>query len=113
MIPIALPQKDAILTGLAVAAVVAGIHAFAVPNTASIRGAAPANPAIKHAAVGADGIAIAVVVGVSLLAHDSTVFVIGGVVVIALSAMTQIANATDPQTGSIPVGTSTTTQPGA
>jgi hypothetical protein len=109
----ALPQKDAILTGLAVAAVVAGIHAFAVPNNASVRGAQQANAAITHAGVGADGVAIAVVIGVSLLAHDSTVFVIGGVVVIALSAMTQIANATNPVTGSIPVGTSTTPQPGA
>ena len=109
----ALPQKDAILTGLAVAAVVAGIHAFAVPNNASVRASNPANKSITHAGVGADGVAIAVVVGVSLLAHDSTVFVIGGVVVIALSAMTQIANATDPQSGAIPVGTSTTPQPGA
>lgn len=96
-----LKQEDALLTGLAVAAVVAGIHAVGVPNVASVRASAPGNKHLEASRKSTSWTAAIVVVGAALLARDPTVFVIGGTVVIALDFAQRIANNTDNQSGKI------------
>lgn len=99
-----LKQEDALLTGLGVAAVVGAIYAVHIPTVAATRASAAGNMHLDSARKSADWIAAGVVVGASLLAKDPTVFVIGGVVVIALSFAHRIANATDHQSGQVPTG---------
>jgi 4-amino-4-deoxy-L-arabinose transferase-like glycosyltransferase len=101
-----LKQEDALLTGLGVAAVVGAIYAVHVPTVAASRASAPGNMHIESARKSADWIAAGVVVGAALLAKDPTVFVIGGVVVIALSFAHRIANVTSNQTGQVPSASS-------
>jgi len=96
--------EDGLLTGLAVAAVVAGIHAVGVPNVAAVRASAPGNQHLDSARKGTTLTAIIVVVGASLVAKDPTVFVIGGVVVIALDMAQRLANSTDNQSGKLVTG---------
>jgi 4-amino-4-deoxy-L-arabinose transferase-like glycosyltransferase len=101
-----LKQEDALLTGLAVAAVVGGIYAVHVPTVAASRASAPGNMHIEASRKSATWTAAVVVVGASLLAKDPTVFVIGGVVVIALDFAHRYANAVNNQTGQVPSASS-------
>ena len=96
-----LKQEDARLTGLAVAAVDGGIYAVHVPTVAAARASAAGNKHIEASRKSATWTAAVVVVGASALAKDPTVFVIGGVVVIALDFAHRIANATDRQSGQV------------
>jgi len=96
-----LKQEDALLTGLAVAAVVGGIYAVSMPTVAASRASAAGNQHIEATRKSTTWTASIVVVGASLLAKDPTVFVIGGVVVIALDFAHRVANATDRQSGKI------------
>jgi hypothetical protein len=106
-----LKQEDALLTGLAVAAVVGGIYAAQMPTVAASRASAPGadgkgNMHVEGARKSATWTAAIVVVGASLIARDPTVFVIGGVVVIALDFAHRIANCTDNKTGKVPSASS-------
>jgi hypothetical protein len=96
-----LKQEDALLTGLGVAAVVGTIYAVHVPTTAAVRASAPNNMHAEASRKSASWTAAVVVVGASLLARDPTVFVIGGVVVIALDFAHRLANSTDNQSGQL------------
>jgi 4-amino-4-deoxy-L-arabinose transferase-like glycosyltransferase len=97
-----LKQEDALLTGLGVAAVVGAIYAVHLPTVAASRASSPGNTHLDTSRKSADWIAAGVVIGASLLAKDPTVFVIGGVVVIALSFAHRIANVTDQTSGQVP-----------
>lgn len=101
-----LKQEDAIVAGLAVSAVVIGIHSVQLPNKAAVGAAAPGNKHIEQARQSSTWIAAIVVVGASLLAKDPTVFVIGGTVVIALDFAQRYANNTDSRSGKIITGES-------
>lgn len=109
-----LKQEDALLTGLGVAAVVGAIYAVHAPTVAAVRASAPNNMHAEAVRKGATWTAAIVVVGSSLLAKDPTVFVIGGVVVIALDFAHRFANNTDNQSGQLVTVESAapTTQPG-
>lgn len=105
-----LKQEDALLTGLAVAAVVGGIYAVHLPTVASARASQPGNIHMNSGRSSATLTASIVVVGASLLAKDPTVFVIGGVLVIALDTAHRLANSTDNRNGKLPASD---TGPGA
>jgi hypothetical protein len=97
----ALKADSSILIGLATAAVVYGIYQINLPNTASIRASQSNNQSIESQRMAATWEAAAVVGGVSILAHDPTVFVIGGAVVILLDFTNRHANATNPVSGKV------------
>lgn len=99
---------DAIITGLAVAGVIAAINAVHMPTVASTRASAPNNQHIEAARQSNLYLGAAVVVGASLLARvsggsgfASTVFIIGGSAVVGLDIAHRLANATDNQSGKI------------
>jgi hypothetical protein len=100
---VALKQQDALITGLATAAIVIAVYQQHMPGVASEKASAPGNVHIGSARHSAALTAAAVVGGVSILAHDPTVFVIGGSVLIALDVAHRAANATDNQSGKIPM----------
>jgi hypothetical protein len=95
----ALKPEISLGVGLATATVVYGIYMNALPPVVDIR-ATPAND--QHVAgteKAAAWTAAAVVAGISLLAKDATVFIIGGSMVIALSWWNKHANAVNPEYG--------------
>ena len=99
---------DAIITGLAVAGVIAAINAVHMPTVASTRASAPGNQHIEAARQSSLYMGAAVVIGASLLARvgagggfASTVFIIGGAAVVGLDVAHRLGNATDNQSGKI------------
>jgi hypothetical protein len=108
--------SDALITGLAVAAVVGGIYAVHMPTVAGARASSPANQHLDSGRKSATWTAAAVVVGATVLGKvgvgngfASTVFIIGGTVVIALDFAHRLANQTDNTTGKLipPAGNAT------
>ncbi len=99
---------DAIITGLAVAGVIAAINAVHMPTVAGSRASAPHNQHIDAARTSSLYLGAAVVIGASLLARvgggpgfASTVFIIGGSAVVGLDVAHRLANATDNRSGKI------------
>lgn len=84
---------------LAVAALVGGIYANATPTLADIRGVEPGNPNVAASRKQAAWLAAAAVSGISLLAKDPTIFVMGGAMVIAFDWFHRHADRVDPTTG--------------
>lgn len=87
--------------GLATAAVVYGIYSNATPTIADIRVGPAQDNNIESARKMAAWTAAAVVGGISLIAKDPTVFIIGGTMVVALDWWTRHANAVNPDTGTV------------
>ncbi len=80
------------MAGLATAAMVYGTYTFSLPNGAAMHATDAQDLNIESAAV----------VGVvSLLAKDKTIFVLGGLMLIALDWHARIANAASPLTGKV------------
>lgn len=91
----ALKPEFSIPTGLAVAAVVFSIHQNATPPLADIQ-ALPAGTAdIDNSESKATWLSAGVVAGISLLAKDPTIFVIGSVATIGMAWMTRHASWTE------------------
>ena len=89
------------MAGLATAAMVYGTYTFSLPNGAAIS-ATDAQDLNIEAGRRKAAIQSAAVVGiVSLLAKDKTIFVLGGLMLIALDWHARIANAANPQTGKV------------
>jgi hypothetical protein len=108
----ALKQEDALLTGLATAAVVYAVYQTHLPTVAGVRASKPGNKAVEASRKQATVIAVGVVAGISLLARSPTVFVIGGAMVIGLDVVHRMANATDNTTGKVvDAGTDATAAP--
>jgi len=95
----ALPRATSIGTGLAVAGLVVALFMSNTPNLADIRVSNPADDDIDAAERATAWQAAAVVAGISLLAQDPTIFVIGGTTVIGMAWITRHANQVDPETG--------------
>jgi hypothetical protein len=86
-------------TGVAVGALVYGIYQNALPTVADIRSLDAQNTDLDKAERSATWLSAAVVAGVSLIARDPTVFIIGGTMTVALAWMHRHANAVNPLTG--------------
>ncbi len=85
--------------GLATAVVVYAIFQNATPSIADIRVADEQDPDIDSAERLASWTAAGAVAGISLIAKDPTVFVIGGSMVIVLAWWHRHANQVNPLTG--------------
>lgn len=94
-----LKPEVSITVGLAVGALVYGVYSNALPTVADIRVGQAADPDVAAAEQLAAWTSAAVVAGVSLIAKDPTVFIIGGSMVIALSWWHRHANHVNPLTG--------------
>jgi type IV secretory pathway TrbD component len=86
---------------LATSAMVVGIYYAALPTVADARAVGPDNPDLAKAERTALLLSVAAAAGVSLVSRDSTPFVFGGLVAVALSWWHRSANMTDPTTQTI------------
>ncbi len=87
-----LPREASLGVGLATAALVWGIYQTALPSIAEQRVSDPDDSDLHAAERGAMWTATAAVAAVSLLSKDTTVFVLGGAMVIAMSWWNRHAN---------------------
>jgi len=96
-----LDNDKSIMIGLATATVVYGIYQNALPNVADVRSLDARNRDVAGAERLATWTAAGVVAGISLIAKDPTVFIIGAATVTALSLWHKHANEVTPMTGRI------------
>jgi hypothetical protein len=94
-----LKPNESIMAGLAITALVYGVYSNATPTITEIRAAKPGDTDVEASRKMAAWTAGAVVAGVSLIAKDSTIFIIGGSAVIVVDWWHRHANAVDPRTG--------------
>lgn len=85
--------------GLAVAALVYGIHSNATPPLTDIRAAKPGDSTIDASRRFATWTSAAVVAGVSLIAKDPTIFILGGTMVVVMDWATRHGNLVSPLSG--------------
>lgn len=88
-----------VVAGLATASLVYAVYANATPSIADIRVAKPDDADIEASRKLAAWTSAAVVAGVSLIAKDGTIFVMGGAMVIVLDWWHRHANQVTPLTG--------------
>lgn len=98
---VALKIESSVLAGLATATVVYGVYQAALPSQADIRSLESNNADVMAAERTAEWASAGIVSGVSLIARDPTIFVIGGTVVVALAWMNRYANAVKPSIRSL------------
>lgn len=97
-----MPRKPEISLGLglATATLVWSLYNHGLPGQADIRVGEVGNETIETVRKQNTWLAAGAVAGISLLAKDPTVFIMGGAMVIALDWLTRINNFTNPVTGS-------------
>lgn len=94
-----LKPEGSLVASLATITAVYAIYQYGVPSIADVRTAAPGNGDIDSAERSAAWMAAGVVAGVSLLAKDPTIFILGGATIIGLSWWTRHANMVNPEIG--------------
>jgi hypothetical protein len=94
-----LKPESSLMVGLATATVVYGIYQSALPNLADVRSLDAKNGDVAASERLASWTAAGVVAGISLLAQDMTVFVIGSVMVTGMAWWHRHANEVSPLTG--------------
>ncbi len=99
-----LKPDASLLSGLAVGAVVFAIHSNFTPSNADMQGLPAGNKDVDRSERQATWLSAGVVAGISLLAKDPTIFVIGSVVTIAMAFTTRHAVWTDGVSGLIGAG---------
>lgn len=85
--------------GLATAAVVWAVYQNATPTIADIRSGPPGDDHIDSSRKSAAWMAAGVVAGISLIARDATIFVVGGATVVGVDWWTRHANEVNPDSG--------------
>ena len=93
-----LDKEKSIIVGLSVASIVYATYSKATPSVADMRVGAPGDGDIESSRKTAAWTSAAIVAGVSLLAKDPNIFVMGGAMIIGLDWITRHANQVDPQT---------------
>lgn len=97
----ALKKEAALITGLSVMAVVYAIHTNATPTQADIQ-ALPAGVAdIDMSERQATVMSVAVVSGISLLAQDPTIFVMGAIATVGMAVWTRHSNYKDGESQTV------------
>lgn len=96
-----LKPEGSLTLGVATAAMVYGVYSFSLPNTATMHSTEANDRNIESARKKAAWTSAAVVGAVSLMTKDKTIFVLGGVMLIALDWHARHANATSPDTGQV------------
>lgn len=94
-----LAKEQSIVAGLSVATVVYATYSRATPSVADMRVGKSGDDDIESARKQAAWVSAAVVAGVSLIAKDTNIFVMGGAMIIALDWMTRHANQVNPISG--------------
>jgi hypothetical protein len=107
--------KPEVSLGLAAATgtVVWAIFDHSMPKPVDTRGASAGNPAIDSQRRIASWTAAGAVAGISLLAKDPTIFIVGGAMVIALDWTHRHANVVDNVTNRVPQPPQVVGNPGA
>lgn len=85
--------------GLATAAVVWSVYNNATPTIADIRTGAPGDEHIDASRKMAAWTTAGIVGGISLIAKDPTVFIVGGAMIVAVDWWHRHANEVNPDTG--------------
>lgn len=91
--------ETSVVAGLSTAALVYAIYANATPTIADVRVAKPHDQDIESSRKLAAWTSAGVVAGVSLIAKDGTIFVLGGAMIIALDWWHRHANEVNPLAG--------------
>lgn len=94
-----LKPEGSLMLGAAVAAMVYGVYSYGLPNVAEIHATQANDHNVEAGRKKSAWTSAVVVSGVSLIARDKTIFVLGGAVLIALDWHARHANAADPDTG--------------
>lgn len=89
----ALKPEFSIMGGLAVATIVYAVHANAVPSQADIRALPADTPDIEKAERTASWISAGIVSGVSLIAKDPNIFIMGAAAIVGMAWWTRHSNA--------------------
>ncbi len=97
----ALKPEISIAVAAATGALVYGIFMVELPTAADVHAATPHNPFVGRSVNVAGWTAAAAVAGLSLLAKDPTVFVVGGAFAALLTWRFKGANMTNPGTGEV------------
>lgn len=93
-------QKPEVSLGLALATgtIVYAVHQNMTPSVADVRSLESNNVDVQSAERAATWMSAAIVAGISLLAKDPTIFIVGGAVTIALAWTTRHADQVDTVT---------------
>lgn len=84
--------------GLATATVVISVYSHGMPKAVDIRSHEPQDADLETVRKQNAWLAAGVVAGISLLARDTTIFVMGGITLVALDWLTRVNNAHNPVT---------------
>lgn len=87
-----LKPEAGVLAGLAVMTVVYGVHAQATPSQADIQALPSGTPDIDKAERKATVMCATIVAGISLLAKDPTIFVMGSAATVGMAFWTRHSN---------------------
>lgn len=96
-----LKPETSVVVGVSTAALVGFIYQYGLPNVATMQATSPQDINIDAGRKKAAWTSAAMVSVLSLLTKDKTVFVIGGIAVIALDMHARTANAAHPSNGKI------------
>lgn len=96
-----LKPEGSITLGAATAALVYATYQFSLPPTAIMHATSPQDVNIEAGRKKAAWTSAAVVGAVALIARDKTIFVLGGLMLVALDWHARHANAAHPQTGKV------------
>lgn len=94
-----LAPKESVGTGLALGGIAFTVFNMSLPPLTDIRAAEPENGDVFRSERTATWIAAGIVVGVSAMVGDATVFVIGGSTVVLLAWLYRHANDVNPVSG--------------
>lgn len=94
-----LDRKTSLAVGLATAAIVYGIYDLVMPEVANCRAAEAGDAHLNSAEKAARWTSAGAVVGMTLITRDTTVFIIGAGMTIAMSWLYRHANQVDPVRG--------------
>lgn len=96
-----LKPEGSVAMGIATGVLVYAVYDRALPDAATMHATKPYDVNIEAGRRKAGWTAAGVVAAVSLLTRDANVFILGGVVLVALDVHARHANVTDPSTGSL------------
>ena len=108
----ALSQESSILVGLAVGSSAWVAHQMGLPSVADIRTLDSNNRDVEKAERTAAAVSAGLITGVALVAKDPGVFIIGGIMFVAINYWFKHANAVSPLSGTV-LGDTKITVPGA
>lgn len=100
----ALKPEASIMSGLAVAGVVFAVHSNFTPTQADMQGLPAGTKDVDQAERKATWVSVGIVSGISLLAKDPTIFVIGSAATVAMAFFSRHAIWTETKTGLLNAG---------